>query len=351
MEHGLGDIHALGPELTEVGNVENSIHHGDAKQRDKADRRRDAEIEAGQIQRDQAAADRKRDTGNRQQAVAQRIEQTVKQHKNEKQRDRHHDQQPLLGILEIVELTGPKDLVSVRELDGLGDAPLCLLDRTTQIAAANAELDRNEPLAALAIDERSAGIERDVSQFAQRNIPVGARRGRISHRDGTNGRNAGAVFGVQPDRQVELSIPFEDGCRIGAAECSLNHGIDVTGIETVAGGFFAVDLDVEIGLTEQVKYAEVGNALNLGHLGHHLGGQRFQRLQIWSDDLDRIGALDARKGFLDVVLDILREVEANSRQFLAEFLLQLLGQFFLGEVGRPFVKRLERRKQLDIGER
>ena len=74
-------------------------------------------------------------------------------------------------------------------------------------------------------------------------------------------------------------------------------------------------------------------------------------VQVRPDDLDRIGALHARQRFLDVVLDILREVEADAGQFLGKFLLQLLGQLFLGEIGRPFVERLERREQLDVGER
>lgn len=87
-----------------------------------------------------------------------------------------------------------------------------------------------------------------------------------------------------------------------------------------------------------MKYSEVGDALDLGHLRHHLICQRFQHLKIRADDLDRIGAFDARQRLFDIVLDILREIEPDARQFLAEFLLQFFGQLFLGEVGRPFVK-------------
>ena len=101
VKHSFGDAHALRPELAEIGDVENAVHHRDAEQRDEADRRRDGEIKPGEIKRDQAAADRKGNAGHRQQAVAQRIEQPVQQHKDQQQRDRHHDQQPLLGVLQI----------------------------------------------------------------------------------------------------------------------------------------------------------------------------------------------------------------------------------------------------------
>ena len=80
VEHRFRDTHALGAELAEIGDVENAVHHRDAEQRDEADRRRDGKIEPGEIERDQAAADRKGNAGDRQQTVAQRVEQPVQQH-------------------------------------------------------------------------------------------------------------------------------------------------------------------------------------------------------------------------------------------------------------------------------
>ncbi len=47
----------------------------------------------------------------------------------------------------------------------------------------------------------------------------------------------------------------------------------------------------------------------------------------------------------------MREVEDNTRQFLVELLLQLFRQLLLGETCRPLIERLDRREQLDIGER
>ena len=97
--------------------------------------------------------------------------------------------------------------------------------------------------------------------------------------------------------------------------------------------------------------SEIHDAADLRHLVHHLGRELLEHVEIGADDLDRVGALHARKRLLDVVLDILREVEADAGQFLGKFLLQLFGQLFLGEVGRPLVERLERGEQLDVRER
>ena len=108
-----------------------------------------------------------------------------------------------------------------------------------------------------------AGIERDVGELAEGNIGVGARRRRIGDLDGANGVDAAAEFGIEPDRQVELPVALQHGGRGGAAERGLHHGIDVAGIEAVARGLLAIDLDVEIGLAEQVEYAEIGDAADL----------------------------------------------------------------------------------------
>ena len=97
--------------------------------------------------------------------------------------------------------------------------------------------------------------------------------------------------------------------------------------------------------------SEIGDAADLRHLVHHLGRELLEHLKIGADDLHGIGALHARERLLDVVLDILREVEADARQFLGEFLLQLFRQLFLGQVRRPFVERLEGSEQFHIGER
>ena len=83
----------------------------------------------------------------------------------------------------------------------------------------------------------------------------------------------------------------------------------------------------------------------------HLVGELLEHSRLGPIDLDRIGALDARERLLDVVLDVLREVEADARHLVGEFLLQFFRQLLLGEIGRPFIERLQRHEQLDVRER
>ena len=70
--------------------------------------------------------------------------------------------------------------------------------------------------------------------------------------------------------------------------------------------------------------------LHLLHLVHRRVGDPLQRREIGTDDLDRVGAFDARQAFLDVVLDVLREIEVDAGELLGELLLQLVDQLLLG---------------------
>ena len=69
-------------------------------------------------------------------------------------------------------------------------------------------------------------------------------------------------------------------------------------------------------------------------------GKPLDRRQIAADDLHRVGAFDARERLFDIVLNVLRKVEVDTRQFVIELLLQLGGEHVLGESRRPFVEWL-----------
>src|SRR6516165_6577818 len=57
-EYGVGNAQAPRAELTEIGDVENAVHNGDAKQGDKSDRGRNAEVAARKTKRNKTATDR-----------------------------------------------------------------------------------------------------------------------------------------------------------------------------------------------------------------------------------------------------------------------------------------------------
>src|ERR1700683_1722835 len=75
-----------------------------------------------------------------------------------------------------------------------------------------------------------------------------------------------------------------------------------------------------------------------------------QDFQVRADNLDRIDPFDAGDPFLDVVLNILREIEDDARQLVITLRLNLVGQLVLGYPSWPLVKRLERCEQFDIRE-
>ena len=101
--------------------------------------------------------------------------------------------------------------------------------------------------------------------------------------------------GAQPHRDVELAVGLElRGCH-RAAERRLDDGVDVAGIEAVARGLVAIDRDIEVGLAEHPENAEIGDAPDLIHLVHDLVGDLLELGEVRTDDLDRIGAFDARQ--------------------------------------------------------
>jgi hypothetical protein len=64
-------------------------------------------------------------------------------------------------------------------------------------------------------------------------------------------------------------------------------------------------------LAEDWKNPEICNAFDLSHLTHDLTSDPFQYAQVAANDLNGVRSLDARKLFFDVVLDVLREIEAD----------------------------------------
>ena len=147
----------------------------------------------------------------------------------------------------------------------------------------------------------------------------------IGHFDVADFFDAVAVFGRITDDEIELPVALQDRSRYRSAHCRLNDGIDIAGIEAVARGLGAIHLDVQVRLAKDREDAEVGNAANLAHLVPDLLGQLRQNFEIGADDLDRIDAFDARDPFLDVVLNVLREIEDDPRQLVVKLRLNLVG--------------------------
>ena len=63
-------------------------------------------------------------------------------------------------------------------------------------------------------------------------------------------------------------------------ERRLHDGVDVAGVQSIARRLCAIDLDVEIGLSEHAESAEIGDALTLAISLHDLIGDLLQLGQV-----------------------------------------------------------------------
>src|SRR5215210_8388309 len=224
---------------------------------------------------------------------------------------------------------------------------LRLEHRRTEIAVADAVFQRNKALAVLAVDIGCAANEIDLTEIAEPDIGGRRLRIRIRQRHGNraDGFDVPAEFRCQTHRQRKDHLPFIDFGDFLAADSSLDHGIDVTDQEAVARGLGAIDPNNQIGLTEQIETGGIGDAADLRKFALHRFGQPLQFDQVLAENLDRVLAFDAGHGFLNIVLDVLREIEVDADEFAVEPLAQLLDHLLLVQSGWPLVERLERNEE------
>ena len=115
-----------------------------------------------------------------------------------------------------------------------------------------------------------------------------------------------------------------------AADGRLHHGVDVARRQAVARRAHAIDVDADGRLAERTQHGQIGDA---GHLGQHrrrcCSAVFSSVVQVVAVDLDRILALHAGGGLLDVVLDVLREIEVDAGELLRQRVGHVLGQLFL----------------------
>src|SRR5262249_40141032 len=143
----------------DVGDEQNPVHGGDTKQRNKADGRGNARVQAEYIKSKDAAGDGKRDSAQGDEAVAQGIKQAVEQHHDQQKTKRHDDREPLLRLNQGAELSRPFQTIAFFQLHVLADPFLRFGDSRAEIAAPNAIFDRDKTFGVLAIDVGRAGLQ------------------------------------------------------------------------------------------------------------------------------------------------------------------------------------------------
>ena len=119
-----------------------------------------------------------------------------------------------------------------------------------------------------------------------------------------------------------------------AADGHLDDGLDVGNVHAVAGAPVAVDLDLEVGLADDVEQPDVLDPRNRLEDGGDALAALLEDFQVGAEELDRVGPLDARERLLDVVADQLREVEVDPGELL-ELLHQLVLDLLAGDLPCP----------------
>src|SRR5262249_1740663 len=288
-----------------------------------------------------------------QQSIGQRGEVDVQQYANQQDRQRHNHPQAFDCILKIAKFADPFQAIARRQRAFLGNPALCLEHRAAEVAPANAEFDWNIALLLLAIDERRAGHQIDLRDLAQRYLRdfIG---NRILHRNGqtADGLDVLPIFGRQSNDEREVPVAsflVEVACR-PAADGGLNRRIDVAGRQPIARGCLPIDIDAKRRLPQRREYRKVGDAADFAHRLFDLLRSLSQHNHVIADQLHRVLAFDAGYSFLDVVLDVLREVEVHARKLRLQSRVDLLDELVLGHTLAPLLGRLQRGKELGIEE-
>ena len=249
---------------------------------------------------------------------------------------------------------------------------LCFLDRAGQVAASDAEFDGDQALALLAVNRRGAGsdevtlgigpalfvVRRD--EVAQRPLRIGRQvvQGAVPdtavqtrHRQaGAEARHADAaareprrrhagqkarsliVGDVHRDfqdsvlartqsfrpaqRDVELLLALDHRRNRLAAHRRFDDRQHVVVARPVGLALVAIDGELQVRLALDAEDAHVLDAVDVFQDDLQSIRQPLQFVEVGSDDLDRVVALNAGQRFHDVVADVLREVPIDADDFL-----------------------------------
>jgi hypothetical protein len=80
---------------------------------------------------------------------------------------------------------------------------------------------------------------------------------------------------------------------VRGAHGRLNERVHISGVEAVACGLGAINLNIQVGPSEYREDSQIGDAPHLAHSVPDLLGKIGQGFKIGSDDLDRINTLRA----------------------------------------------------------
>src|SRR5579872_445044 len=263
-------------------------------------------------QAEKSSERRQRDDRENESDPLPRPKRGVQDERHQQDRDRNDDGEPSVRPLLALVFSCPVEVIALRQFHFLSNFVDRLTNGAAEIAPANAVLDRDIARISLAINRRSAVIERDVTELPQRDAL--ARRSQQS--------DAGDVVDRPPElrlianRKIEPLFANQDLADGFAAHRRFNRILYIGNVDPEAVGGGAVDIQIHIRLATYLKRAEVGNSRNTAHDPLNLVRLLLQRFQIAPEQFDRKFTLHAADGFFNVVRNRLREIPIDAGKLL-----------------------------------
>ncbi len=260
------------------------------------------------------------------------MEHGVEEDEDEQDGDGQDEHEAARGALLALVFAGPVDLVAGGQLDLVVDGADGFFDGGAEVAVADGVLDGDVALAGFAIDLFGAVFGPDVGELREGDALAGG----SGEADVVDGLFGGAVLGQIADDDVVARFLVEDLRDGAAADRGLDGVLNVGDVDAVAGGGFAVDGVVEIGLADDAEEAEVLHAADVAHDADDLVALFFEGLEVVAVELDGELAFDAGDGLFDVVGDGLGEAPEDAGGFveLAVSMAAMSSSLFCLKTGR-----------------
>ena len=318
-----------------------AVEHRDAAQRDEADRRRQRERHAAQAEPDDAADERQRHAGEHRRHRAQLAEHEEQHGEDDPERHRHHDEQAILGAIEVGELPRPLEVIAGRQLHRRLDAPPALVGVATRSrprTLASTSTRRSSPSRKIVAGPSRSSMLASCDNGTS--VPLAPPTSKSPMACGS-----GAVGGMSTVTSKRCApsntLPAVTPAR--AADDRVEH---VGGGDAVAGHARAIDAHVEERQAEHALHAQVAGALQRPDGVGDLIGQRLQRRQIGAEHLDRQIGLGARQELIDAIFDRLAHRDEGGRHLALDGLLHDLAEVV--DVVRRLPLRLRRQRHVDL---
>ncbi len=138
---------------------DDAVEHRSAEQRDEPDCGRHAQVDAGQVERDDAANRRERNVREDDPGAPDRAERVEEQDEDQEHADRHDDGEPRHRALLVLELAAERDVVAGLQRHAARDLRLRFPHDAAHVPPADEHRDRHQPAARFAADVHVAALD------------------------------------------------------------------------------------------------------------------------------------------------------------------------------------------------